>query len=84
MANNLFRRLARLRARLANEVGDVEPGDIVKAIWGGPLGFVESVTDDHAVVFWHNRLAQREIVERKNIRRAAADPSFGPDVRDGE
>lgn len=82
MGRRIWNRLAKLRARLTTESGDVEPGDIVQVAWSGPIGFVETVTGDHATVFWHNNLGRREIIQLRYIRRCAADPAFGPDVKE--
>lgn len=76
-----WNRLAKLRARFT-ESGDVVPGDAVQVAWGGPVGWVQSVNETHAVVAWHNDPGKREIIEIKHIRRCAADPAFGPDVRE--
>jgi hypothetical protein len=56
----------------------------VRAKWGGPLGFIESISEmtGVAVVFWHTSLGHREIVELRLLIRAAANPAFGPDVRE--
>lgn len=64
--------------------GDFLPGEIVRAAWGGPLGFIESTDEQSgtAIVFWHTSRGYREIVNFKMLRRAAANPAFGPDVRD--
>jgi hypothetical protein len=80
MARSLWRRLARLRARNGFD-GDILPGEIVQALWGGHLGFVETISNDHATVFWHNQPGKREIICLIHLKRASADPAFGPDVR---
>jgi hypothetical protein len=76
--SRIFRRLARLRAILASS-GDVVPGDYVRTAWG-EHGFVESITRDHALVSISRD--HRRITELKYLTRAAADPAFGPDVRE--
>jgi hypothetical protein len=81
MPRNVFRRLAQLRARMGSEA-DALPGDAVQHIAGGRLGFVESVSGEVATVFWHTNPGHREIIEVKYLRRASADPAFGPDVKE--
>lgn len=80
MPGSKYRRLALLRARLANEA-DALPGDFVRHLAGGPIGIVEHVKGEWATVFWHNRPEHREIIEIKWLKQASADPAFGPDVR---
>jgi hypothetical protein len=83
MPRDIFRRFKKLRVQLGNEAGDVETGDFVRIGWSGlDIGIVESVNGDCATVFWHKKRGHREIIQLKFLRRAAADPSFGPDVRD--
>lgn len=82
MARNIWRRLARLRARIANEGADALPGDCVQCLWGGPVGWVESISGTCAVVFWNATPGKREIIELRLLKPASADPAFGPDVRE--
>lgn len=77
-----FRRRAKLRGKSGDTTPDILAGEVVRAAWGGPLGFVESITNGHAVVFWHTSVGYREIVALNLLRRAAANPAFGPDVRE--
>lgn len=80
----IFRRFRRLRQRAPSDVGDVDVGDAVRVAWGGPLGWVKSVSlkDGVATVHWHNQQPGHcEIISIKYLRRASADPAFGPDVR---
>jgi hypothetical protein len=81
VARSIWRRLKRLRPHNP-DMGDALPGDCVQVLWGGPIGFVESVSGDCATVFWHTNQGHREIIELKFLKRAAAEPAFGPDVRD--
>lgn len=82
MMADASRRRARLRVQLSQEAGDVEVGDFVRFGWAHDIGLVESISGDCATVFWHKKRGHREIVEIKFLRRAAAEPSFGPDSRD--
>ncbi|MGE5563117.1 MAG: hypothetical protein ACM3ZV_07375 [Bacillota bacterium] len=65
------------------EIEEIIPGDFVRMWTGSPLGLVESVTGDHAVVASLGRWRERAIVPCALLTRASADPAFGPDVRGG-
>lgn len=79
-----LRRNAKLRPRNGDNIGDILPGEIVRAVWGGPIGFVESIAPETstAIIFWHTSRGYREIVAFAQLRRASANPAFGPDVRE--
>jgi hypothetical protein len=86
VARSIFRRLRILRAKIANEGGDVVVGDFVRPVWGGPLGFVVSISKGWATALRvHESPGHRDIIEVRFLKVAAADPAFGPDVRgDGD
>jgi hypothetical protein len=64
------RRLMRLARALLNgpEPDDIMVTDFVRIGYSGPVGMVQSISDDHAVVAWDGD--HRDIVPLKALRRA--------------
>lgn len=70
MDRSKSRRLLIIRAHSMDEGGDIVVGDFVRPIWGGPLGFVESVKNGWATALRvNNPHGHRDIMEAKFFKR---------------
>jgi len=63
-------------ARVANPSGDVLAGEFVQCLWGGPIGFLRSTTNDYGLVFWLRQPGRYEIINL-NLLRKAPEPRVG-------
>lgn len=72
MASPKARRMLIARTMAFDGGGDVVVGDFVRPIWGGALGFIESVSDGWAtVLIVRNAHGHREIMEAKFLKRTS-------------
>jgi hypothetical protein len=82
----IFRRRKQLRQLPPSDVGDIYLGCAVRLAWGSGMGWVKWIDWLHgtAGVHWEHQEPGRSSIEKiKFLRPAAANPAFGPDVREG-
>lgn len=72
VASPKARRMLIIRSQAFDEGGDGVVGDFVRPIWGGALGFIESISDGWAtVLIVKNAHGHREIIETRFLKRVS-------------
>jgi hypothetical protein len=87
VAIHIFRRRRELRPLPPSDIGDFYVGSAVRLQWGHAVGWVLWIREEKgtAGVHWNYQAPGKcSIEDIKYLRPAAANPAFGPDVKEDE